>query len=383
MVLHLIFCRSRSRSRDRKRSRSRSGGRGRRRRSRERDEFDPPPFDAERDKNRDDYTIFVHQIHPKVDDRDLFDFFSYVGRVLDIRLIRDQRTTKSKGLAYIEFWERDSVQKAISLNGCELGGYPISIQITQSEQQNSGNALPDIPMRLYVGSLHPVVTEADLRPFFEAFGALDSLSIAKETNGVSKCFAYVTFKKEAEAKLAQANLDGIEVAGRAIKVGVVDVAQTSFLESAGELDEGGGVALTAQSRQALMAKLGRSAGLAVPAAPGAGSQNIMAASNVNVPLIQATTCLVVKNMFNPATEADPDFHLDIEEDIRDECAKYKVTMSHIHVDKQHQNGHVFMRFEDVRSCQTIANAFHGRWFASRQITAEYVPEQTYMLRFPR
>ena len=62
-----------------------------------RDEFDPPEFDEDREQNRDDFTIFVHQIHPKVDDRDLFDFFSHVGRVLDIRLIRDQRTLKSKG----------------------------------------------------------------------------------------------------------------------------------------------------------------------------------------------------------------------------------------------------------------------------------------------
>jgi RNA-binding protein 39 len=66
-----------------------------------RDEFDPPEFDEDREQNRDDFTIFVHQIHPKVDDRDLFDFFSHVGRVLDIRLIRDQRTLKSKG--YVAF----------------------------------------------------------------------------------------------------------------------------------------------------------------------------------------------------------------------------------------------------------------------------------------
>lgn len=190
-----------------------------------RDEFDPPEFDEDREQNRDDFTIFVHQIHPKVDDRDLFDFFSHVGRVLDIRLIRDQRTLKSKGLAYIEFWQRESVSKAISLNGCALGGYPISIQITQSEANETGE-LPDIPMRLYVGSLHPDVGENDLRPLFEAFGPIESLALAKEPDGASKGFAYVTFRKEADAKQALSSLDELELAGRPIKVGVVDVAQT-------------------------------------------------------------------------------------------------------------------------------------------------------------
>ncbi len=75
-------------------------------------------------------------------------------------------------LAYIEFWEKESVQKAISLNGCELGGYPISIQVTQSEQEKSSE-LPDIAMKLYVGNLHPSIGEEDLRPMFEAFGPLD------------------------------------------------------------------------------------------------------------------------------------------------------------------------------------------------------------------
>lgn len=337
--------------------------------------------DEERDKNRDEYTIFVHQIHPKVDDRDLFDFFSHVGRVLDIRLIRDQRTMKSKGLSYVEFWEKDSVQKAISLNGCELGGYPISIQVTQSEQLKA-NELPDIPMRLYVGSLHPDVTEDDLRPLFEAFGPLDGLTLAKEVSGTSKGFAYVTFKKETDAKQALSSLDNLELAGRPIKVGVVDVAQTGLLDGAGELDEGGGgLSMTAQGRQQLMAKLARApmpGGGSAPAGMPAFQQPVL-----SVPLIQPTTCLLVKNMFDPASETDPAYHLDIEEDIRDECSKYNIKAIHLAVDKEHPSGHVFMRFETIPNCQKVASAFHGRWFASRQITAEFIPETSYFSRFPK
>lgn len=348
-----------------------------------RDEFDPPEFDEDREQNRDDFTIFVHQIHPKVDDRDLFDFFSHVGRVLDIRLIRDQRTLKSKGLAYIEFWQRESVSKAISLNGCALGGYPISIQITQSEANETGE-LPDIPMRLYVGSLHPDVGENDLRPLFEAFGPIESLALAKEPDGASKGFAYVTFRKEADAKQALSSLDELELAGRPIKVGVVDVAQTSYLDSAGELDEGGGLTMTAQKRQALMANLQRGSGGQALGGGGAAPTPQFQPRAVAAPMIQATSCIVVKNMFDPAVDGkDPDFDLDIKEDIEDECAKYGIKFIHIHVDKQHKDGHVFLRFNNVPDCQKIASAFHGRWFASRQIIAEYVPETTYLTRFPR
>ena len=54
---------------------------------------------AARKKNVEEYTIFVTGLHPKIDESDLFDFFSHVGRVEDIRLIRDLKNNKSKGYA--------------------------------------------------------------------------------------------------------------------------------------------------------------------------------------------------------------------------------------------------------------------------------------------
>jgi RNA recognition motif-containing protein len=40
--------------------------------------------EEERKRIRDESTVFVSQIHPKVKERDLFDFFSLVGRVNDV-----------------------------------------------------------------------------------------------------------------------------------------------------------------------------------------------------------------------------------------------------------------------------------------------------------
>ena len=46
---------------------------------------------------RDDLTVLVQRIHPRADDFEIFEFFSQAGKVRDIRLIRDQRSNKSKG----------------------------------------------------------------------------------------------------------------------------------------------------------------------------------------------------------------------------------------------------------------------------------------------
>jgi len=46
---------------------------------------------------RSDLTVLVQRIHPRADDFEIFEFFSQAGTVRDIRLIRDQRSGKSKG----------------------------------------------------------------------------------------------------------------------------------------------------------------------------------------------------------------------------------------------------------------------------------------------
>jgi RNA-binding protein 39 len=397
--------RSKERSRRRRRRsksgspeprKSRSGSRSRRRRSRSRSRSPVDPAAEalrraaaeEREANRDSYTVFVSQIHPKVDERDLFEFFSHVGRVEDIRLIRDQRTQKSKGLCYVEFHEKDSVNKAVALTNQLIGGYPISVQICQSQQHE------DVPtsMKLYVGSLHYNVTEDDLKPVFEAFGSLDFIDLHKDpVTGQSKGFGFVQYKNEADARAALQALNGLEIAGRAIKVGTVDQAgaeaQSALAsqEEAGQLDDlaGGGMAMTAQARAALMTKLQRGANMPGIPLPGVQSTSagIVAAPRSNLPMIQATTCVVVKNMFDPKTETEPEFDLDIRDDVAEECTNMGAKPKHCFVDKS-SLGHVYLRFSDKDAAGKVVKAFNGRWFASRQITAEFVIEATYLVRFP-
>jgi RNA-binding protein 39 len=323
----------------------------------------------------------VSQIHPKVDERDLFEFFSLAGRVEDIRLIKDQRTHKSKGLCYVEFWDKESVMKACALTGQLLCGYPITVvqvQLDKNKTAASGDS-----MRLYVGSLHFNVTEGDLKPVFEAFGAVEFIEIHKDPGtGQSKGFGFVQFKNSADAKAALVSLNGLEIAGRPIKVGLGEQsggAKTDKTSEADlrELDDdgGAGVAMNAGSRQALMAKLSQRG-----QAP--KSSNVIAqAENLPVPRIQPTTCVVVKNMFDPKLESEANWDSDIREDVTEECEKLGAKVKHIYVDTMSQ-GNVYLRFFTVPAAESVVKAFHGRFFATKQIQAEHITETTYLLKFP-
>ncbi|XP_027563830.1 probable RNA-binding protein 23, partial [Neopelma chrysocephalum] len=102
-------------------------------------------------------------------------------QVRDVRIISDRNSRRSKGIAYVEFCEIQSVPLAIGLTGQRLLGVPIIVQASQAEknrlaamaaplQKGSGG-----PLRLYVGALHCNITKEMLRGIFEPFGKVKKL----------------------------------------------------------------------------------------------------------------------------------------------------------------------------------------------------------------
>jgi len=210
----------------------------------------------------------------------------------------------------------------------------------------------------------------------------------------------VTYKNEGDARQALSNLNGLEIAGRPMKVGIVSEGKDDGGDmGVGDLDEdgGGGLPLTSENRVRLMQKLQRGneiqgipmsvtnvqPGLPPPGYSQGGGRDhgvIAAARDLSVPLIQPSTCVIIKHMFDPKEEKDPDFHYDIKEDMEEECAKFG-KLKHIFVDKNSQ-GYVYLRFTSVDAAQRCVENLHNRWFASKRITAEFVVEATYLLKFP-
>ncbi|KAF5442395.1 hypothetical protein F2P56_035058 [Juglans regia] len=73
----------------------------------------------------------------------------------------------------------------------------------------------------------------------------------------------------------------------------------------------------APNPQALSLPVNGQVAVSVPALP-AQAIPTPAAEPVGTPC----ECLLLKNMFDPATEMDPDFDMDIKEDVEEECSKY-------------------------------------------------------------
>ncbi|GIL63854.1 hypothetical protein Vafri_17719 [Volvox africanus] len=239
--------RSRSRSRDESRSysdRHRASHLSPRRRS-----STPPAERIAREKERElreleraTRTVFVHNLSLRADERDLFEFFSKVGRVVDIRLIIDKNTRKSRGLAYVEFSKVEEVISAVALTGHTLKGQPVMVKASEAEknmaweaaqqQKQSSQAAtqPSLltsltstgsggmgtasavstkgPCWLQVSNLLKELEDAEIQQLFAPFGKLETVQLARDVTGRSIGVAYLKFESMDAAAGAMAHWHG-------------------------------------------------------------------------------------------------------------------------------------------------------------------------------
>ncbi|PYU18992.1 MAG: RNA-binding protein [Acidobacteria bacterium] len=72
---------------------------------------------------------------------------------------------------------------------------------------------------VYVGNLSFDTTEGDLRTLFEPFGEIERISVINDRDtGRPRGFAFVEMADDREAAQAMTDLNGREVAGRALRV---------------------------------------------------------------------------------------------------------------------------------------------------------------------
>ncbi|CAI0428293.1 unnamed protein product [Linum tenue] len=313
-----------------------------------------------------------------------------------------------------------SVPMAIALSGQPLFGQPVMVKPSEAEknlvQSNATGAATGpygpVDRKLYVGNLHFNMTEMQLRQLFEPFGTVELVQLPLDLEtGQCKGFGFVQFAQVESAKEAQTHLNGkLEIAGRTLKVSSVTEhggQQDPGAKSADfDDDDGGGLSLNAQSRAMLMQKLDRSGiatsisgSLGVTMLNGSAQNSQTMALQVNghpalggalpvhvlpSPAYESignpSECLLLKNMFDPSTETEPDFDVDIKDDVEEECSKYGL-VKHIYVEKN-SAGFVYLRFDTVEAAARAQAAMHMRWFARRSISATFMPPHEYEAKFP-
>lgn len=73
--------------------------------------------------------LYVGNFPYDVDESQLRQLFSPYGEIEDLAVIMDRATGRPKGFAFITFATQQAAEKALELNGKDLGGRPLKVNI--------------------------------------------------------------------------------------------------------------------------------------------------------------------------------------------------------------------------------------------------------------
>ena len=82
--------------------------------------------------------LYVGNFPYSVDEAQLRELFSSFGQIEDIALIKDRETGRSKGFAFITFASQQAAETALSLNGKDIEGRAIKVNMAQEKESRGG-----------------------------------------------------------------------------------------------------------------------------------------------------------------------------------------------------------------------------------------------------
>jgi RNA recognition motif-containing protein len=83
--------------------------------------------------------VFVGNLAFKIEERELRDAFAAHGAI-KAEVVRDKYTGNSRGFGFVEFAdEKAAADAAAAMNGEDLGGRPVRVEIAKGKGPNGGN----------------------------------------------------------------------------------------------------------------------------------------------------------------------------------------------------------------------------------------------------
>lgn len=148
------------------------------------------------------FIVFGKGNHPT--EAQLNEAFVQYGPIQNIKMVKDQVTSESKGICYIQYMKTSSAARALEeMNGVILGSKPIKVLLASDKH---GNDDPEFLNEKTRSRLFLVIsketTDTELRNDFEQFGNLQYVKILTDDAGRSKGCAFIKYTTPYNAALA-------------------------------------------------------------------------------------------------------------------------------------------------------------------------------------
>ncbi|XP_030624382.1 heterogeneous nuclear ribonucleoprotein D-like isoform X2 [Chanos chanos] len=155
------------------------------------DEF-PEGSKINASKNQqDDGKMFIGGLSWDTSKKDLTDYLSKFGEVLDCTIKTDPMTGRSRGFGFVLFKDAESVERVLELKEHKLDGKLIDPKRAKAMKGK------EPPKKVFVGGLSPDTSEDQIREYFGTFGEIESIELPMDTKtNERRGFCFVTYVEE-------------------------------------------------------------------------------------------------------------------------------------------------------------------------------------------
>lgn len=150
-------------------------------------------------------SIFIGGLKPTVKRSDVIAHFTKYGEVKNVNLGKLPDKLNNRGFAFVKFATAESADKVL-LEKQLIMGREVECRLSYGKKFNKVDMEVNSKRKLYVSELLQTEKNEDLQAYFSQFGQIEQAYIIFYPNTtISKCFGYVEFKLDCEAKKALKN----------------------------------------------------------------------------------------------------------------------------------------------------------------------------------